>query len=394
MISKRPVEDLDDAHAVYLDTPALAAVRQISPFFDNGIFDPKRCTLYIRRRAVVQLQRAFTTLPANMPVQMISGTTLPARPGSVVFYPFNAQSNMNAVTQRRFHHVLTLHGESNKLASFRPAARLYDYVCVAGPVAIDRYLDNQIFTTKDVDGGRLVQMGDSFVQKMNWLEPARESDEEGVIFYCPTWEGFGTQTANYSSVVDCIGFEQVKRAAASLGVRRIVIKPHPYQGLLRFSMWQHFFRGVRALRDDGFEVALALDDVPPPIKALIRFNLKGIRRISESSGQPVKVRLAITDVSGMEAVLLVARIPAVVTQVIAQPVPTRLKEILAKKTLGHGCDVAAKTERYLDQIEAIDGKHRAQIFGFQTPGIEKMQGSERMSWLSQYCQADPFWRSR
>lgn len=322
---------------------------------------------------------------------MISGSALPEQPGSVVFYPFNAQSNMNAVTQRAFHHVLTLHGESNKLASFRPAARLYDYICVAGPVAIDRYIENQIFTPQDIDGGRLVQMGDSFVQRMNWLTRA-DDDDEGVVLYCPTWEGFGTQTANYSSVVDGIGFEQVGRAAAAMGHRRIVIKPHPYQGMLRPSMWSHFFRGTRALRDQGFDVTLALDDVPAPIKALIRLNLPRMPRVAQSAVHPLKVHFSVTDVSGMEAVLLTSKIPALITEVISQPVPSRLTDVLVQKMLSRDSDVADMTVRYLDHADAIDEQHKAQVFGLQDHKLAAMTGSERMSWLTSYAQADAFWR--
>jgi len=217
--------DLDprSRHAIYLDTPALTAVRQVEPFFRNGIFNTKRCNFYIRRRPLVQIQKLFARLPSDLGISTIKGTAL--------------------VTQRQFHHVLTLHGESNKAASYRPAARLYDYICVAGPLAIDRYLENGIFTRADVENGRLIQMGDSFVQSIPWLKPAGgDTTPLDTVFYCPTWEGFGHQTANYSSVRDQRGFEVVAQAARALDLKRILIKPHPYQGLLRPHMWRDFIR--------------------------------------------------------------------------------------------------------------------------------------------------------
>ena len=177
-------------HAIYIDTPILTALRQVAPFFESGIFDTSQSAIYIRRRALVQLQRLFTVLPRALDIRTLRGTTLNMAEGNIVFYPFNAQSNMNVLTQRQYCHVLTLHGESNKAASFRPASRMYDYICVAGPLAIDRYLEARIFTREEAQGGRLIQMGDSFVQRMPWLRPATDSDgAEAAIFYCPTWEG-------------------------------------------------------------------------------------------------------------------------------------------------------------------------------------------------------------
>jgi len=381
-----------DRHAIYLDTPVLTAVRQVVPFFENGIFDAKRCTVYMRRRMIIQAQRAFMSLPKGIEFHQVKSAHVPADAGSVVFYPFNSQSNMNVVTQRQFHHVLTLHGESNKLASFRPAARLYDYICAAGPLALDRYLDHRIFTQADIDGGRLIQMGDSFVQRINWIKPAAEDDPEGVLFYCPTWEGFGTQTANYSSVVRGLGFAHVARVAKAMDLKRIVIKPHPYLGLLHpITMWPHFLRGVRMLRDQGFDVRLAVGDMFGPMRSFIQLRLRGIKPYIENVDRPLPVRCALTDVSGMEAVLLVARIPTLVIKVLEHPLPLQLREIMAQKILTKDADVETITRRYVDQAETLDTQHRSQLFGLQDPALAQMTGPERMSWLTRYVQTNGHW---
>jgi hypothetical protein len=158
-------------------------------------------------------------------------------------------------------------------------------------------------------------------------------------------------------------------------------------------MWSHFFRGTRALRDQGFDVTLALDDVPAPIKALIRLNLPRIPRVAQSASHPLKVRFSVTDVSGMEAVLLTSKIPALITEVISQPVPSRLTDVLVQKMLSRDSDVADMTVRYLDHADAIDEQHKAQVFGMQDHKLAAMTGSERMSWLTSYAQADAFWRA-
>ena len=380
------------SHAIYLDTPALTAVRQVEPFFDSGIFNTERCNFYIRRRPLVQIQRLFARLPSNLGIETIKGTALPLEDDSVVFYPFNAQSNMNTVTQRQFHHVLTLHGESNKAASFRPAARLYDYICVAGPLAIDRYLENDIFTRADVDNGRLIQMGDSFVQPIPWLKPAdTEPTQLDTVFYCPTWEGFGHQTANYSSVRGQYGFDVVAQAARSLDLKRILIKPHPYQGLLRPNMWRDFIAGTRSLQKQGFDVHLALWEMPAAIRTFLQIALRSVPHHHHDVASPLPVRLGITDVSGMESVLLSANIPALVIQVRPSEPNARMTDIAPLKYLDSTTDIPKKVLSYLECAGELDIKHKACIFGWDNTSLAKLNGPERLDWLIAYVQKNKFW---
>ena len=380
-------------HAIYIDTPILTALRQVAPFFESGIFDTSQSAIYIRRRALVQLQRLFTVLPRALDIRTLRGTTLNMAEGNIVFYPFNAQSNMNVLTQRQYCHVLTLHGESNKAASFRPASRMYDYICVAGPLAIDRYLEARIFTREEAQGGRLIQMGDSFVQRMPWLRPATDSDgAEAAIFYCPTWEGFGTQTNNYSSVTGGWGFKAVAEAARALDARRIVIKPHPYLGALRQSMWRDFIVGLRGMSTAGLRVELVLDDMPAVTRALLHAALVGVPTYRPDPANPLPVSLGVTDVSGMAAVLLVARIPTVVAHVIPPEVLPRMQEIEPLKSIVPGDDITAVTRTYLDQAHTLDTRHREAIFGWHDPALSAMEMPERLAWLIGHLQRDAFWR--
>lgn len=385
----------DPRHAIYIDTPVLTALRQVAPFFESGIFDTAHCAIYIRRRALVQLQRFFTVLPRSLGIRAQRGTTLSLTEGNIVFYPFNAQSNMNVLTQRQYRHVLTLHGESSKAASFRPASRMYDYICVAGPLAIDRYLEAGIFTPEEGRGGRLIQMGDSFVQRMPWLRPATEDDGKSVsIFYCPTWEGFGTQTNNYSSVTRGWGFEAVAQAARTLDVRRIVIKPHPYLGLLRQGMWRDFILGLRGMVRCGLKVELALNDMPAVTRLVFRTALAGVPIYRADPANPLPVRLGITDVSGMAAVLLTARIPTVVAHVTPPEVLPRMQDIEPLKSIAPGDDIAAVIRAYLYQAEAIDTRHRDAVFSWHDPALPAMTMPERLTWLIDYVQRDPYWQDK
>ena len=102
------------------------------------------------------------------------------------------------------------------------------------------------------------------------------------------------------------------QAARALDTKRIVIKPHPYLGLLRQGMWRDFIVGLRGMVRDGLKVELALDDMPTVMRLLFRGALAGVPTYHPDPANPLPVRLGVTDVSGMAAVLLTARIPTVV----------------------------------------------------------------------------------
>ncbi|WP_050527052.1 hypothetical protein [Pseudorhodobacter aquimaris] len=377
--------------AIYLDSPIILALRQIRPYFDDGIFSASETPVLMRRRKVITAQTALFSLPKDLIIHKVKPGNLPLADDAVLFYPFNSLSNMTAVTNREVHHVLTLHGESNKFASNRPTARLYDYICVAGPLGRDRYIRNHIFTHDDVDRGRLIMMGDSFVQTQPWIQPAA-SGEDGAVLYCPTWEGYGNQTNNFSSITDLSGFEACRQAARALGTQRIVIKPHPYLGLLRRGLFRQFIEGVKALVADGFSVELALADANIVLKALCRMSLASVPKVDISDGHPIKVRLGICDISGMEAIFLKQRVPHMVMSRM-QSFPEELSKLYERKAIMPGDDMAKKIFAYYDDAEHIDSSHREISFGWHDPSLQNMTGSERRAWLIDYVRQNPFWHN-
>ncbi|QCO55818.1 hypothetical protein EOK75_08725 [Pseudorhodobacter turbinis] len=345
----------------------------------------------MRRRKVIAAQTALFSLPKDLIIHKVRPGNLPLADDAVLFYPFNSLSNMTAVTNRDVHHVLTLHGESNKFASNRPTARLYDYICVAGPLGRDRYISNRIFTKDDVDRGRLIMMGDSFVQAQQWIQPA-DSTEDGAVLYCPTWEGYGNQTNNFSSITDLSGFEACRQISRALGTQAIVIKPHPYLGLLRRGMFRKFIEGVRGLVADGFSVQLALSDANIPLKLLCRMTLTGVQKVDVSDAQPVKVRMGVCDISGMEAIFLKQRVPHMVMS-RGQAFPDGLTKVYSHKAIIPGDDMAKKALAYNDDAEHIDTCHRELSFGWHDPSLQNMTGPERRAWLIDYVRQNPFWRN-
>jgi len=377
-------------HGVYLDSPIASAIQQIQPFFTDGVFSPSQTPLLLRMRALVRMRLLFDRLPAGIQHLRVKPGKLPVREGGVVFYPFNSQSNMNAVTNRRAFHVLTLHGESNKLASNRPAARLYDYICIAGPIARDRYLDAGIFTPAEVDQGRLVMVGDSFVQRVNWIEPAAAS-QEGAVLYCPTWEGYGNGADNYTSISAQAGFALCADATRIIGCDTIIVKPHPYLGLLRHKLLVDFVKGIRFLKSKGFTVKLAVMDASRPLHLLAAALLRDIEWIDGTDPVPHKISLGLTDVSGVEAIFLRQHIPFMTLRDQGE-VPRALKDYYARKSLTMVEDVEKPIRTYLEDNGHIDDRQRQLVFGWQDDGLEAKSGQERREWLLKYAQSDPYWR--
>lgn len=382
-------------HGVYLDSPVVSALRQIEPFYRSGMFDSQDTPLFLRMGPLTRLQLMASHPPEGINLCPYYGKEvgqLPISGGGVVFYPFNSQSNMNAVTNRGVTHVLTLHGESNKLASNRPAARLYDYICVAGPLARDRYLESSIFTPADVDQGRLVMMGDSFVQTLPWIRAAAPG-ETGALLYCPTWEGYGNGPVNYSSVPRKRGFSLLPEIAKASDAQQIIIKPHPYLGLLKPSLLWDFISGVRGLIGKGPTIKLALGDASLPLRLLCRTHLSGLDRIDEAEENLVPIRLGLCDISGMEAVFLKQYVASMTLSPTAE-FPPSVRKIYCKKALLPQSVREATVERYLAEAQNIDEQHRRLVFGWQTSDLSEMLPDTRRNWLINYAQSDPFWKRR
>ena len=377
-------------HGIYLDSPITSAIQQIQPFFADGIFSSAQTPVFLRMRALVRLRLLIDKLPQGIQHIPVKPGKLPIADNGVVFYPFNSQSNMNAVTNRRARHVLTLHGESNKLASNRPAARLYDYICIAGPIARDRYIDAGIFTAAEVDQGRLIMMGDSFVQRLGWVTPAAPNDD-GALLYCPTWEGYGNGQDNYTSIASQAGFGLCAKAAKIIDINTIIVKPHPYLGLLRQKLLIDFVKGVLFLKAQGFEVKLALQDASRPLCMLASLFLRDIMRVDETSQDQQPIKLGLTDVSGMEAIFLRQHIPFMTIRGKGD-VAAALKDYYDQKSLNVVDNPERAIKSFIDDAGRVDAKQRQLVFGWQDDTLKTAAGSERRQWLLDYARDDPCWR--
>lgn len=376
-----------------MDSPVLSALRQILPYFASGVFSPIETPIFLQSSRLLRAQLYFTQLPRDIDIRRTGGwhkAAMELKEDAVVFYPYNSASNLFAVSNRKSRHVLTLHGESNKMASNLPAARIYDYISIAGPLARDRYLSAGIFTPDDVDRGRLVMMGDSYVQDMSWIASEQEAHGEPALFYSPTWEGYGNGNDDYNSITGGIGFDIVAEAAKAIGTDRIVVKPHPYLGLLRPSVLRDFVAGVKSLAERGLKPELALADASRLVSWVSRLQLRDIARFTEDSDNPLPVRLAICDVSGMEAVFLKQNISHMV-YAGDMPIPASLADFYHRKVIGTENDIHDQVRRYADDADEIHLVHRSRVFGWYEPSLADQSGTARRNWLTNYVRKDPFW---
>lgn len=385
--------------AVYIDSPISAAVCQVAPFYRQGVFSDARTPLFMRRRLGGGFGLAAKLWPGDVsitPVGRGAAGRLPVHRGGAVFYPFNGQGNLHTVANRSYRHVLVLHGESNKRASARPAARLYDYVCVAGDLAVDRYLAGGIFQQRDVELGRLIRVGDTFVQSLGSYRADPANGE--AILYAPTWEGYGGVTNDYSTVARG-GLDMAEEALKQTGRSCLVIRPHPYLGLLRPSL-------VRTLVSQAcqlaarYKVLFDLGDANMLTRSAVRIAMLSRRApaaaaesgpgMGYASGSE-SLALCLCDISAMEAICLKARLP----HLILAPnfvTPPQIREFYARKAVVNVDDVRSRLAAYLAEPEDVDMPHRRATFSVSHPDLAAADGAQRIDRLLKIVADNEFWR--
>lgn len=290
---------------LYLDSKIVGTAKQIAVYFEQGIFQREDTLVLIKKykhKSAKEISKVFRQ--DGLKYRFIKMGDLDLLEKGVIFYPFNAQSNVRAVANRKLKHIFITHGESNKAASVKPIIRIYDYVVTAGQVGINRFLDNGIFTQHDVDCGRLITMGDTFVGKTGLNE---KNTGKPCIFYAPTWEG-GIEQENYSSLanVDLVA-KTLKALADEYCTPQIVIRPHPNTGHRLPIYYQNLLRLVEELSAIGLKIAIFRQNFTVSLVLKWKFRRLGIAFIDELNLFSAKFGLC--DISAMETQLLNEDIP-------------------------------------------------------------------------------------
>ncbi|WP_438748482.1 hypothetical protein [Pararhizobium sp. O133] len=379
---------------LYIDSPMPNALDQVLPFFKNGFFPAETMPVMMRRRsrrdnAVPDNGAAGPKIYKNTLRNIASQQNASA---GIVYYAFNAQMNATLVSNRSLRHVLALHGESNKISSFRPAARLYDYVLVAGDLACRRYLQAGIFTRREVELGRLIRLGDSVVQSMPYFAAA-PIDSDGWLLYAPTWET-SNPGENYSSAEGGFGFELLRESARQMGLRNIMVKPHPNFGMRDTQYLRHLVSALRRMSAEGYTVRVLDDGLNWRVRLALR--LACTASVIAPADTVYPVSFALVDISGMEAICLKQGIAHMVIQKPTNTMPDDavLVDLYRQKsfTFGEpGPTSKSRIANYVAHIASIDARHRNVIFSYSDESLVEAAPSFRYNWLDSYIRKDPYW---
>ncbi|MGP3968970.1 hypothetical protein [Streptomyces sp. 6N223] len=181
-----------------------------------------RPLIVLRERGMTQLIAAtevpVVCLPRVAQLMLLETSTL-----KVLLHPANAPKTSQVLRIPTIKHAFTNHGESDKLSSCNPYAKVYDEVWVAGPAARRRYALADV----GVDDRDVVEVG------RPQLAPIRPSDgpppAEGpiTVLYAPTWEGWTDDPGNTSII---LAGENIVRTLLSDPRVRLLYKPHPMTG--------------------------------------------------------------------------------------------------------------------------------------------------------------------
>ncbi|MDM0034580.1 hypothetical protein QTI33_20755 [Variovorax sp. J22P271] len=286
---------------VYLDSKIRGAALQLVRYFDAGVFDRSSTVVMYRpyKESASFYEKLFDRSEIAR-MQLASLARIPSVDDSVVYYPFNAQSNCRIVAERGARHVFVTHGDSNKAASYKPIIRLYDYVVAAGMAGIDRYVQAGVFRREEAESGRVVRLGATFVGTSGYRPGV--GGEPSCVLYAPTWEG-GVESENYSSAARGQGLRFAAAHARAIGVRWLVVQPHPNLGHRLPVYRQTLYRQLRQLASEGFDIVL----VDPQCSWRDRWTLgvSGGRKIEiVDAPPPFSVSRAFADLSAMETQLL------------------------------------------------------------------------------------------
>ncbi|EIJ68768.1 hypothetical protein [Pasteurella bettyae] len=285
---------------IYLDSKIVGAARQIVTFFNNGIFPIENTVILIKKykhKSAKIIEQVFKQ--GGISYRFVKAADLDALTSGIIFYPFNAQSNCRAVANRRLTHIFITHGESNKIASVKPIIRIYDHIITAGQAGIERFLANKIFNCYDVNSGRLVKMGDTFIGRTGL---ASVGQGKKTIFYAPTWEG-GIELENYSSlsytneVANCM-----KHFSKQYDVNTVLIKPHPNTGHRCREYNQYLISLVELLLSEGLKIVLFKPHITIPFHIVWRLKRKGV--VFESELNKYYAVLGFCDISAIETQFL------------------------------------------------------------------------------------------
>ena len=217
---------LDEWLATYRPTVGL--------YFSGGASSAYQANMWLRPlarldgRPVIVLRERFMVQkigPTDIPIVCIPRVAhlmrLEHSTLRVLIHPANSGKTSQILRIPTLKHAFVNHGESDKLSSCNPYAKVYDEVWVAGSAARARYALADV----GVDDRDVVEIGRPQLDAV--LPRTRPPGRYVTVLYAPTWEGWDGQPGNTSLIL--AGENIVRALLADPGVR-LLYRPHPMTG--------------------------------------------------------------------------------------------------------------------------------------------------------------------
>lgn len=157
----------------------------------------------------------FIVLPKLKDLERLSGLGI-----KTIFYVNNGMRNTHLIRYNEFTHIQLLHGDSDKPASFNPVSSMYNYLFVAGELAIDRYKNNNVIIPKE----RFVIVSRPQGELFKIINDPSELYLKPIktVLYTTTWQGYQNST-NFSSIDSA---KDIIEHLVSSNFR-VIFRPHP-----------------------------------------------------------------------------------------------------------------------------------------------------------------------
>lgn len=289
------------SYYIYIDTKIIGAIEQLSRYFQEEIFTQDAC-IGILCKYYKEIEKPFSELfnKNGISFQFIrKQSDLKLESGKCVFYLFNAQSNCRLVANRELTHIFVTHGESHKPASVKPIIRIYDFVVASGKVGIDRYLKSGLFNDCDINSGKVITLGDTFIGNNKFTYDKNSKS----IVYAPTWEG-GIPEEDYCSINESNTTKIIKFCHHE-GIKKIYIQAHPNLGHRMPSRKDDLFSMISRFEIENINVVLI--GIQKKKSKLVFFRKRSNPILT--SDNYVSVCHAFSDISAMEIQFLSKGIP-------------------------------------------------------------------------------------
>lgn len=372
---------------IYLDSKIRGTALQLARYFDADVFCKKSTVVLYKKykESAAFYENLFNRFDIlHQPIASL--VRLPALDGSVVYYPFNAQSNCRVVAERGARHVFVTHGESNKAASCKPIVRLYDYVTTAGTAGVDRYVQAGVFRREEAESARVIQMGDTFVGTSGYRQCTGSTSS--YVLYAPTWEG-GVEAENYSSAAHGDGLRYVASHARKIDARRLVVQPHPNLGHRIPNYREKLYRQLGQLAGEGFQIILV--DAQCNWKSQWWLGISCRRRIEIVSMPPsIRVSQAFADLSALETQLLN---DGVDYNLFLGSLPSfaRSHPILKSYYAQVGIFDWKRHKDFSPLSTELRDVVKAYYISYSNPQLASASSRQRMQWLKDYVGTNNYW---